>query len=340
VGIKEFEYKGKKAFEVGRRLPMLESLHYVGNVREWGRIAERFDILQAAGGVNSCGFSFAFFNRKFVCWVGTTYYEDKIDRLNSHILIRRIIDKAIITPLYILIEGYIYKKCARIIAQSAYAADKISARFKIPRDKIVILPCPVDTSFFYPAKKNNSGKIVLAVGRCNDPRKNVPLLLQAFGKIKSDFPDSKLVLVGGKPSGFLTDMIVKHGLKDRVLFYDKVTVEELSGIYRSADIFVISSKQEGLCIAGLEAMASGLPVVSTDCGGPADFVKDGLTGYVVPLNDSDAMSKKLKRLLSDQQLRTRMGAEAREMAEDKFSFEIYKDSFDKIYREVWPELYI
>ena len=86
-------------------------------------------------------------------------------------------------------------------------------------------------------------------------------------------------------------------------------------------MFVLSSKEEGLGLVVLEAMASGLPVLSTRCGGPEGLVVEGVTGYLTPVGDAHALAARMKGLLDDVVLRRSMGERARRMAEEKFSLE-------------------
>ena len=116
------------------------------------------------------------------------------------------------------------------------------------------------------------------------------------------------------PDG-LRSLARELGVLDAVEFLDEVDHESLSRAYSSAQVFALPSWQEGLCIAALEGMASGLPVVSTRCGGPESFVKDGETGYLVPLDDHEAMARHLAQLLGDAALRQRLSGNARRFVE-------------------------
>ena len=95
--------------------------------------------------------------------------------------------------------------------------------------------------------------------------------------------------------------------------------KELIDIYKNASILLIPSWQEGLGLTGLEAMASGIPVISTDCGGPKDYIIDGKNGFLVPLNNPKIMADKIKDLLVNDTLRIKMGKQARATVHPRYS---------------------
>ncbi len=339
VGIEEFEFEGQTYFEVGRRLPIIEPLHYLTNAREWIRIARHFTVLQVISGSNHAGLAFALANRKFICWVATPYDEDKEARRDSWTLARRFVDDNVVTPICRLTEGYIFRKCPQIIALSTYTANIISRRFRIPRDQILVFPCPINTDRFYPPSKRSIEKIILFAGRYGDPRKNAAMLIRAFSRVLKQHSDTRLLLVGDEPISDLRDLVIKLNLNHTIEFHGVKPYQEMISYYQRASVFAIPSLQEGLGIVGLEAMACGLPIVSTRCGGPEDFIHEGVTGFLVPLDDSEAMANRLIKLLTDSALRDQMGERARRYIEEHFSYKALGDTFDKVYRRVYPELF-
>jgi glycosyltransferase involved in cell wall biosynthesis len=94
--------------------------------------------------------------------------------------------------------------------------------------------------------------------------------------------------------------------------------EMLKEAYGTCDLFVLPSVWEVLPIAVLEAMSSGKPVVCTDAGGDREMVRDGVNGYVVPMRNPKALAEKINMVLSDADMRARMGAASRRIAEEEF----------------------
>lgn len=101
----------------------------------------------------------------------------------------------------------------------------------------------------------------------------------------------------------------------------KANSDQLIALYREADLFVLPTRADLTPQAICEAMAMGLPVISTDVGGNADVVIDGETGYLVPVDDEEALAERLGRLIHNPELRTQLGQNAKTLAESKFDLE-------------------
>jgi len=204
----------------------------------------------------------------------------------------------------------------------------------IPESRVYFAPPGIDTDFFYPGTYQKNGYI-LSVGRFSDPRKNVRLLFDAYARVCRTVPSAPdLVLIGKAPSpadmAYLTDL----GIADRVRIYTDVSQPTLAEFYRGARLFVLSSDEEGLGLVILEAMASGLPVVSTACRGPATSVLDGETGFLIPVGDAVALSDAIKRLLLNPDLARRMGEAGRQRAVERFSLRVTGQAFLNVYDEL------
>ena len=111
------------------------------------------------------------------------------------------------------------------------------------------------------------------------------------------------------------------GLEEHVRLLGRLTSDEVRQQLQAADVFLLSSLSEGISNAALEAMACGLPVVTTDCGGMREAITNGIEGFVVPSRDNNRIAECLKKLYEDEHLRKRMGRAARKRAESEFSLE-------------------
>ncbi|GAC1652628.1 MAG: hypothetical protein NVS4B8_27980 [Herpetosiphon sp.] len=160
------------------------------------------------------------------------------------------------------------------------------------------------------------------------------MLLEAYALLQHTIgavPD--LYLAGSPPSVDALRSLRELGIENKVHLVGSMQGEELASLYRNAQLFVLSSDEEGLGIVILEAMASGLPVVSTACGGPETIVINGETGLLIPIRDAQALARAMRRLLSDPVLRKRMGAAGRQLAEEHFSLSAIGKLFLDRYNE-------
>ena len=119
----------------------------------------------------------------------------------------------------------------------------------------------------------------------------------------------QLVLAGEQDVDLLRDRLTAMGLGDRVQCHPSLSPAPLAEVLQTLDLFVIPSHQEGLCIAALEAMACGVPVVSTRCGGPEDYVIEGRTGQLVA-SEPAAMASAISSICRDRNRRDALSAGA------------------------------
>jgi glycosyltransferase involved in cell wall biosynthesis len=207
-----------------------------------------------------------------------------------------------------------------------------------PTTNAVFAPPGVDTVTFRPSDTPYTDReYILSVGRFADPRKNVHLLFETYARLKerlgTDTPN--LVLAGRtEPPTNAWDLAEHHGIADSISFFEDVSLDRLVDLYREAKLFVLSSDEEGLGLVILEAMSCGVPVVSTDCGGPATVVQDGETGRLVPTGDADRLADAVATLLRDPSRLQSFGANSRERVVSEFSEEATIRRFRKEYERL------
>ena len=177
-----------------------------------------------------------------------------------------------------------------------------------------------------------SAKRVIAVGRL-DYQKSFDRLIMAWEKVVQKRPDWRLDIFGqGEWQEMLQKMIDDRGLQDVVRV--NAPTKNIGKEYSESSMLVMSSHYEGFPMVMVEAMACGLPAVSFDfkCG-PKDIIKDGENGVIVPDGDIDALAEAMMKLMGDDELRKRMGEEAKKVVET-YSEEKVMSKWMKLYEEV------
>ena len=155
------------------------------------------------------------------------------------------------------------------------------------------------------------------------------MVIESLPVLLETWPELKYLVVGEGPDRARLEAVrQKENLEKVVHFLGRVSDEELKRFYRQANIFVMPSREitatgsiEGFGIVYLEASASGLPVVAGRSGGAVEAVRHGETGFLVPPDDVDALSKTLHRLLADADLRRRMGENGRAWVEKEMNWD-------------------
>jgi starch synthase len=213
---------------------------------------------------------------------------------------------------------------------------RVQKRYHLPKHKVASIPNPVDVGVWKPGDRMRPRsvlglpadcRVALWHGRVELPKKGLDVLLEAWRAISRD-PDARdlrLVLIGDGPdASTIKQMIDRLDLRN-VLFMNHILNDpiELASYVRAADVYVFPSRHEGLAVAPVEAMACGLPVVATDCGGMPDIlgVDDEAAGMIVRRNDLGALGEALRDLLYDDARRKQLGIQARRRALQVFSLE-------------------
>ena len=174
-------------------------------------------------------------------------------------------------------------------------------------------------------------------GRIADPRKNPKLLFEVFRELRQRDVIRELHIAG--PTDEATMAVVQScGVADGVVFHGHMSREGLRDMYRSLDVFVLTSHREGLALVGLEAMACGVPVVSTRCGGPEDYIEEGVTGYLSdPLPETFA--DHICDVLRDQNTYEQMSGACRKLASEDFCETVFERRFDEAWKAAWGGSY-
>jgi glycosyltransferase involved in cell wall biosynthesis len=204
-----------------------------------------------------------------------------------------------------------------------------------PSTEAVFAPPGVDVDTFVPSSTPFAERdYILSVGRFGDPRKNASLLFKAYARIREALGDEAppLLLAGRTgPPRDAWEVAERCNVRQHVTFLEDVSYERLVELYQEAQLFLLSSDEEGLGLVVLEAMACGVPVVSTDCGGPSTVIQEGEMGRLVMKRDPDKLASAVVDLLRDLSLLRRYGDNARKRVVDQFSEKTALEGFLDVY---------
>jgi glycosyltransferase involved in cell wall biosynthesis len=184
-------------------------------------------------------------------------------------------------------------------------------------------------------------RYILYVGRLADPRKNLQLLCRAYAQLCAALEEPpELVLAGqGALPPAAEAELAPLAARRLLAIVNSPDDGQLRQLYQGALCLALSSSEEGFGMVVIEAMASGIPVVSTRCGGPQEIITDGVDGYLVPLDDSGELAARLATLCSNPELNLEFGRRARSAALSRYSdvaaFGPILQIYQRLLRQTW-----
>jgi glycosyltransferase involved in cell wall biosynthesis len=176
-----------------------------------------------------------------------------------------------------------------------------------------IVHCGVETQLFSPAKKHSNGRNVLYVGRLASV-KGLGILLDAMAGIIKQQPATTLTVIGDGPERqHMETRAAQLNIEKQVTFLGYQTEEQVRHALTTSDVLALASFAEGLPVVLMEALAASVPVVAPWIAGIPELVQDGISGVLYAPGDTAALAAGISRLLSDDQLRSRMGTAGRQV---------------------------
>jgi glycosyltransferase involved in cell wall biosynthesis len=296
-------------------VPAIDALNQLAagrRLRDRARAAHSLWVVAAAA---SYGFAAPSARRPYACWIGTALDDEWRSRVSGLPATRRALH-ALNAPLLLRLERRVLADAALVYAISP--ASQATLARAADRDDVGILPIPLDLARFTPRPDEDwlaglERPTVVFVGRGDDPRKNVRLLLQAWPAVRAAVPAARLLLVGRPPSGALPDGVDVRG-----------EVADVAAHLREGTLFVLPSLQEGFAIVAAEALACGLPVVSTPCGGPEAMLGESGGGRVLDDFDPQRLAEAVVQLLEDSVLLLEMRRSGRAYVTEQHSQDAFR----------------
>ncbi|HIG01123.1 MAG TPA: glycosyltransferase family 1 protein [Myxococcales bacterium] len=234
----------------------------------------------------------------------------------------------------------LHRRLSACIATSERARKEV-IELGLVADRVHLIPNGLDTRAFVPAlggarsdarRQLGLGDEPLAITVCHiRPEKNLPMLLDAWKRVQTLLPAARLIIVGDGPGMTdLKDRVERLGLQGAVLLPG--AYPDPRPWYAVADLFVLSSANEGLSNSLMEALSSGLPMVSTRVSGSEDVIAAADIGLLVPLDDAQALGEAAAEILGSPERALKCGVRAREYAEANYSLTAVADKVEALYR--------
>ena len=219
---------------------------------------------------------------------------------------------------YFKIEKYLMPQMEKVFTVSNNCLKFYKKQYSFMEDRFSFLPTFVDKKKFYPWSSNKEkmerildfknrygfsekDKIILSVGRL-EGAKNPLLLIDSFHTLVRYNQNVKLLVVGtGSLEEDVIKKVKKYNLQSKIKFLGVVSIDNVIELMKLSDVFIMTSAFEGMPMSVLEALASGLPVVSTDVGEIKMVVKDGVSGLIVPNNNAESIAKAVLEILNNKE---------------------------------------
>jgi glycosyltransferase involved in cell wall biosynthesis len=315
-------------------LPELDGVNQVVGGARIGRRLRGRGVVWVVAATAPYGFGAVLSRRPFACWLATGL-EDEWAARRPGLRASRRLALAVNRPLLRALERVVIRRASLVFAISPSSRLTIADGGGIPVDRVRVLPIPVDLDVFRPLPDDEWERAVeepaiVFLGRANDPRKNFPLLAAAFARVREQIPNARLVLIGEPPLAQ-----VRRSLAPGVDVVGLLpTTEDVAARLRTAALLVLPSLQEGFGIVAAEAMAAGVPVVTTPCGGPEELVRDSGGGVVLADTEVTTMADAIVQTIRDRERLRSYRASGRAYVEREHSparlRELLTEAFDEL----------
>lgn len=265
--------------------------------------------------------------RPYAAWIATSL-DDEWRGRRLWLSPSRRLALAVNAPVLRRLERTTLRGARIVCATSPTARAGIAAAAGIDPERVRVLPIPVDLDRFTPLPegewRENLARPVLAfVGRGDDPRKNVGLLLDALPLIRRRVPEARLLLVGRPPAGPLPEAVHAAGFVDSV-----------GDAIRGAALLVVPSRQEGFGLLAAEALACGVPVLSTPCGGPEEMIRRSGGGRVLESLEAEELAEAAAELLEAPEELAAMRTRGRVYVEAELAPSRFRQRLSQLFQEL------
>ncbi len=235
---------------------------------------------------------------------------------------------------FLSMQRRVARQLRNVVTVSSQSRKDIALAFDMPEQGIQLVYNGIDTEVFAPVPGVERRPLrLMATASADAPLKGVRYLIEAFARLLRQYPGLELLLVSKpRPGGETQRLIAKLGVGHAIELVNGISTERLVRYYAEATLVVVPSVYEGFGLPAGEAMACGVPVVSTTGGALAEVVGDA--GEVVPPRNSLALAGAVARLLDDPARRAQLGQAGRDRILEKFCWDVCARQMTSYYRDV------
>ena len=303
-------------------------------VRAWRHLSKqknRYDIVHDNQGLSYGLLKIA---KEGIPVVATVHHPITVDRdlemKETDVLLKKI--KVSRWYSFLRMQKRVIKKVPYIITVSKVSQNDISRDFDIPEERFRVVPNGINTDNFHPIEGiKRADNTIITTNSSDTPLKGLKYLLLAFAEVRRT-REVRLIVIGKpKKDGMVERLVSELSLGNDVQFTGRIADEEFSRYYAQATMAVIPSLYEGFGMPAAEAMACGVPVISTTGGALPEVVGDA--GMLVPPGDVGALVKAILTLLDHPELHRKLGAAGQARVRDSFTWDSAAQKTVAVYRE-------
>ena len=232
---------------------------------------------------------------------------------------------------FLVMQKFVAKRLKKIVVPSNSSMDDIKDEFRVDKNKMERVMNGIDLNVFYPDSKIQKIPFKLVtVASADVPLKGLDYLLKALSDLAEVYSDISLSIIGEQKKGGHTERLIKKlNLEKRVNFFSNLTQEELRKTYCEAELAIIPSLYEGFGFAAIEAMACGVPLISSSGGALPEVIKD--TGIIIPPKNVKEIYNSVDFLLSSPKSAKELAEKGLQRANSKFSWTAIAKQLEKVY---------
>ena len=232
---------------------------------------------------------------------------------------------------FLVMQKFVAKRLKKIVVPSNSSMDDIKDEFRVDKKKMERVMNGIDLNVFYPDSKIQKIPFrLVTVASADVPLKGLDYLLKALSDLAEVYSDISLSIIGEQKKGGHTERLIKKlNLEKRVNFFSNLTQEDLRKTYCEAELAIIPSLYEGFGFAAIEAMACGVPLISSSGGALPEVIKD--TGIIIPPKNVKEIYNSVDYLLSSPHIAKELAEKGLQRANSKFSWTAIAKQLEKVY---------